>query len=292
MLSKKLLTVFLLLVFVFTNIALLSVSARYRSSYTMVDSVVLGAISPAQAGVTACIRSFESVWSQYFDLIGLREERDSLRRQLADALRKNRQCEELELACRRLQSLLDYKAIQPEPFLAARVVGLDPTGWFKTAVINRGSRDRVAEGMTVIVPEGIVGRVIVTSTGYSKVLLMVDGSSAIDGLVQRTRDRGIVEGTTNERCRFKYAVRKADVRIGDNIVSSGLDGVYPKGLRIGTVSSVVKNGSGLFQEIEVRPSADLSRLEEVLVMLTRRESPEEFLRALDEQSAAAANKHK
>jgi rod shape-determining protein MreC len=174
---------------------------------------------------------------------------------------------ESELACQRLRKLLEMKSELPHSMLPARVVGLDPSGWFKTVFINKGTRDGVSKGMAVIAPEGIVGRIIGASGRYAKVLLIIDRSSDIDALVQRTRSRGIVEGETRESCRFKYIVRKADIKIEDTVISSGLDGLFTKGLRVGSISEISKPSSGLFQEVKVRPFVDFTRLEEVLVIL-------------------------
>ena len=120
--------------------------------------------------------------------------------------------------------------------------------------------------MPVVVPEGVVGQVVDVSVGYSKVLLLIDPNSAIDALCQRTRARGIIKGGSNKKCAFEYVLRKNDVRVGDVILSSGLDGVYPKGIRIGRVSSVVKRNSGIFQTVEVEPYVNFDKLEEVLVV--------------------------
>jgi len=105
------------------------------------------------------------------------------------------------------------------------------------------------------------------SYDYAKVLLLTDRSSAIDALVQRTRTRGIVEGEAQAYCQFKYVVRKAEISLGDTVVSSGLDGVFPKGLRVGSVIEIAKGPSGIFQGVSIRPFVDFERLEEVLVIL-------------------------
>jgi rod shape-determining protein MreC len=159
------------------------------------------------------------------------------------------------------------KSEVPHRMLPARVVGLAPSGWFRTVFINKGTGDGVSNGMAVIASGGIVGRVIGVSGRYAKVLLIIDRGSALDALVQRTRSRGIIEGETSESCRFKYIVRKADIKIEDTVISSGLDGLFPKGLRVGAISEISRPSSGLFQEVKVRPFVDFTRLEEVLVIL-------------------------
>jgi rod shape-determining protein MreC len=150
---------------------------------------------------------------------------------------------------------------------AAEVIGKDPSPWFKTIIIDKGKDDGVGKGMAVVIPEGIAGQIMDVSSRYSKVLLIIDPNSAVDVMVQRTRARGIIKGGPAGRCHIKYVLRKQDVSVGDQIISSGLDGVFPKGLAVGHVSGVIKRNSGIFQEVTVTPHIDFEKLEEVLVVL-------------------------
>ena len=159
------------------------------------------------------------------------------------------------------------KSQLPHRLLAAQVAAYDPSGWSQTIIINKGRKDGVAKGMAVIDSEGIVGHVIKDFDWSAQVLLLIDQSSAVDALVQRTRFRGIVEGDSTQTCSFEYVVRKADIQVGDTLISSGLDRVYPKGLRVGNVVSISKPASGLFQEVKVQPFVDFTTIEEVLVVL-------------------------
>ncbi len=154
---------------------------------------------------------------------------------------------------------------------AAQVVARDPSGWFKSVIIDKGASDGVKRSMPVVVSEGIVGQVIEVSLYYSKVLLIIDQNSAVDVLCQRTRARGVLKGGAHNRCQLKYVLRKADIRVGDIVISSGLDGVYPKGLCLGRVSGLSKQNAGVFQNVQVDPFVDFDKLEEVLVLLASRE---------------------
>jgi rod shape-determining protein MreC len=116
-------------------------------------------------------------------------------------------------------------------------------------------------------PQGIVGQVIEVSKHYSKVMLIIDRNSAVDALVQRTRARGVIKGESTDLCRLDYVLRKNDVRIGDTVLSSGLDGVYPKGLLVGQVSEVIQHDADIFHDVIVTPFVDFEKLEEVLVVL-------------------------
>lgn len=267
MFSKRLVRILCVILFALISIVLLSISAKHPHRYTIVDRVAMAGIVPFQEGVTRTMHFCVRMWRQYFYLVGVREECDRLKGMLAKAEMEKSRYLESELASQRLRKLLEMKSEVPHRMLPAKVVGLDPSGWFKTILINRGTRDGVSKGMAVITSGGIVGRIIGASRRHAKVLLIVDRSSAIDGLVQRTRSRGIVEGETSESCRFKYVVRKADIKIEDTVISSGLDGLFPKGLRVGAISEISKPSSGLFQEVKVRPFVDFTKLEEVLVVL-------------------------
>ncbi len=227
----------------------------------------MAGIVPFQEGVTCSVNFCGRIWDRYFYLVSASEECDRLKRMLAKAHMDKSRYLESELACQRLRNLLEIKTAAPYSMLSAVVVGVDPSDWFKTVSINRGTRDGVSKGMAVIASGGIVGRIIGASDRYAKVLLMIDRSSALDALVQRTRFRGIVEGETSESCCFKYVLRKADIKIGDTVISSGLDDLFPKGLGVGVISWISRPSSGLFQEVKVRPFVDFTRLEEVLVIV-------------------------
>jgi rod shape-determining protein MreC len=138
---------------------------------------------------------------------------------------------------------------------------------FKTILINRGTKDGVSIDCPVVAAEGIAGRVIEVSWNVSKVLLLVDYNSNIDALIQRSRVQGILQGTREGECDLKYVQRSEEVKVGDVVVSSGLAGIFPKGLLLGRVRNVQKEKSGLFQRIEVSTEVDVTKLEEMLVIL-------------------------
>jgi rod shape-determining protein MreC len=269
MFSKRLLTTFCLILFAAVNIILLSISAKHRQGYSSCDRVVMAGIAPFQEGVTQAARFCEHVWRHYFSLVSARQEADHLKETLARIRLEQSQHLESEIACQRFRKLLMLDTETPlfQRLLPAQIVALDPSIWFRTVIINKGVYDGVSEGMPVIAPEGIVGQIVAASYRYSKVLLVTDRSSANDGLVQRSRTRGIVEGEAKAYCHFKYVVRKAEISVGDTVVSSGLDGVFPKGLRVGSVMGISKSPSGIFQEVSIRPFVDFERLEEVLVIV-------------------------
>lgn len=271
MFSKRLLTIFCLILFALTNIILLSVSAKRDQSDSLFDKVVLAAVSPFQGVVTASVDFCEDLWAHYFWLVSTRREYDRLKQVLAGVEQERSQYVETLETCERLRKLLEMRESFDLVSIGAQVVGVDPSGWYHSILIDVGARDGVFEGMPVVVPKGIVGHVVKASFRHAKVILMIDRNCAIDALVQRTRARGIVEGKTDRYCRLKYALRKDAIQEGDVVISSGLDGLFPKGLRIGKVSRVEKTPAGIFQEVDIEPFVDFTRLEEVLVITNLRQ---------------------
>ena len=254
------------IVLIAVNIIGLSVTSR-RSTTSGIERIAIFAIAPFQELVTRSLRFARDVWHQYFYLVTVARENHMLTQQLSEAVENKNQWLETELANTRLRDLINFQRNISERVVAAEVIGKDPSTWFKTVIIDKGETDGLTRGLPVVIPQGIAGQVIEVSSHYSKVMLIVDSNSAVDALVQRTRARGIIKGESTDQCRLDYLLRKNDVRIGDTIVSSGLDGVYPKGLRIGIVSNVVDHDADIFHDVIVTPFVDFEKLEEVLVIL-------------------------
>ncbi len=232
--------------------------------------VGLSLIAPFQEGITGAVRNAENIWMHYFNLVNVANNNKELLQDLGEANERLHKLREVELSNERLKELLNFKRTLPGHLLAAEVIGKDPSRWFKAIIIDKGRLDGVVKGLPVVVPDGIVGQVTVSAARYSKVLLIMDQNSAVDALVQRSRARGIVKGALSGHCSFSYVLSKHDVATGDVVVSSGLDGVFPKGFRIGEVLEIVKNPAGIFQEVRVTPFPDFKKLEEVLVILNPR----------------------
>ncbi|MDI6686819.1 MAG: rod shape-determining protein MreC [Desulfobacterales bacterium] len=266
MFSKKIVMIVGVIVLIAVNLMALSVTGRRYHTHGL-GQIAISLITPFQKTTTRSISFMRNVWNHYFCLVAAKQENDKLKEALSRAIEKNNRFNETEIFNLRLRKLLNFQKNMVEQTLVAEVIGKDPSPWFKTIIIDKGKSDGVERGLSVLVPEGIAGQVIDASPHSSKVLLIIDQISAIDALVQGTRARGIVKGGSNGQCFFMYALRKHDIRVGDTIISSGLDTVFPKGLRIGNVSKVIKQNFGIFQEVMVTPCVDFEKLEEVLVVL-------------------------
>ena len=266
MFSKNSVIIIAVVFLITVNIIILSVSDEpYTSS--LPGKFIIALVSPFQDITTHTIRFSKNIWRHYFYLVSVSKQNDRLKKDLSNAIAENKDKVEVELTNARLRSLLNFKKTIHQEVLACEVISKDPSDIIKTVVINKGVSDGLSNGAPVVVSEGIVGRIIEVSNHYSKVLLVIDANSAVDALVQRTRARGIVKGAIYGSCRLDYVLWRDDVQNGDVVISSGLDGIYPKGIRLGRVSSIVKHSSGIFQEVEVHPFVDFEKLEEVLVIL-------------------------
>jgi rod shape-determining protein MreC len=266
MFSKKMVLIVGGVVLIIVNVILLSVTSKSQSSFG-VGRVGLSFVAPFQELISRSVGFARGIWGHYFFLVSVSQQNDDLKKSLNYAIEKNNQWHELELANNRLRNMLKFQKSLANRVVAAEVIGKDPSVWFKTVIIDKGKADGLQKGLPVVLPQGIAGQVIEVSDHYSKVMLIIDRNSAVDALVQRSRARGIIKGASADKCRFEFVLRKNVVQVGDTVVASGLDGVYPKGLLIGQISDLSERNSDIFYEITVTPFVDYEKLEEVLVIL-------------------------
>jgi rod shape-determining protein MreC len=220
--------------------------------------------------LTAIDRSVRDVWDGYVALRLVHEENLRLRQDILALREENGELRETAASQARLAALLEFKQRIPHRTVAAQVIGQDASNLYRGVVLNKGEHDGIRVDMGVMTPAGVVGRVIKTGPSSSVVLLVTDPHNAIAGIVQRSRDEGTIEGTPNGRARIKYLPLLSSVRISDVVVTSGLTGGFPRGLVVGTITSIEKEEGALFQAAEIAPEADLSKLEEVLVITAPR----------------------
>jgi len=227
-------------------------------------SALAGPVHSARAQAAS---SIGGAWQRYMDLVGVCDENTSLKRELGRLRVDYARLAEENLRLWRLASLAEAPKTDQYRRLAAEVIASDASTWSRTVLLNRGSADSVQRNDVVISSAGLVGRVMELSTHTARVLLMTDARSAVDCLLQRNRARGVVVGATDNTCSMKYLSAAHDVRVGDQVVSSGLGGMYPKGLLVGTVIAASNDASGPFQRVTVLPATDLERLEEALILV-------------------------
>jgi rod shape-determining protein MreC len=247
-------------------ISILSLSLKRSPALSKVEGLMVTVTAPGLKALGYVSRSAKRLWRGYFDLVGARQENARLHQDLDEYRQKEVRYQEAQQSLTRLEALLDLKRQVALPVIGARVIAYDPSLWSRCALIDQGKAQGVKNGLPVLAPQGIVGRVVETHPQYAKVMLIVDRKSGADAVVQRTRVRGILQGKGGNRCSLDFVPKSADVQVGDLVLASGLAGLYPKGLVFGKVTGANKKNPGVFQEIEVTPEVDLSALEEVLVV--------------------------
>jgi rod shape-determining protein MreC len=228
---------------------------------------VMNLMAPVSGVVDRVNGAVAGIWGDYLNLIAVRKENRQLLESVKILNTRLLQAGEAVAANDRLKKLLDLKNSLRMQTVAATVIGEDGTPWFKTIVIDRGSVDGLREGLPVIASDGVVGQLVKVAAGSSRVLLLTDHASGISAIVQRTRARGVIKGEGGSRCSLEFSLREDDVKVGDIVLTSGIGRVFPKGLPVGEVTMVKKGEYGIFQTIEVRPKVNISRLEEVLVII-------------------------
>lgn len=260
-------TIWIWLVLVLLALFLLSAGLGPKRSWNPAEQLLIEATAPIQKLIKSTIQTTRNLWLKYFDLADVRDENVRLKREV-DALKlENYRYQDLLTTNKRLEKLLQFKSTLNWPALAVQVIGRDPSGWFESIMIDKGKKAGLRMNMPVVNAEGVVGRVVSVSRNYAKVLLIIDQNSAVDCIIKRSREKGIVKGLSAKSCKLDYMVKTSDVVEGDAVITSGLGGVFPKGLPVGEVMEVGSMPGELFKDIKIRPMVDFSKLEELLVIL-------------------------
>lgn len=257
----------LLIAIILIAVILMSPDLQKRPRYYLIEKPAVSVVSLFQRGFTQAGAAIKAVWSGYINLVNVQKENAGLKQEIGHLRAENTRYKEVAHSLERMQTLLGFKENAPFRTISVRVIGSDTSNLFKTITIDRGDGDGLKKDMAVITPDAVVGRVIRTSRNSSLVLLMIDRNSAIASIIQRTRDEGIIEGRGGSIANLKYIPILSDIQSGDAVITSGIDGIYPKGMNIGRVVSAKKEGDAIFQEIAVTPAADFTRLEEALVVV-------------------------
>ncbi len=248
------------------SLHLVSTGVRPGELASRPESAMLEILRPFQLSLARLGEGGSAIAQNYHDLIHAREENVRLRAELARIRGDQARLAELEIENRHLGELLELKDALGADAVAANVIGSDANGIARTLVLGQGAADGLRPGMAVLSIQGVVGKIIATSEHASRVLLIDDHNSALDAFDQRSRARGIIAGLVDDGITMKYVDRSQDLREGDVIVTSGLDGIFPRGLLVGTVRGVSRAGPGLFLGVSVVPAVDFRALEHVMVV--------------------------
>ena len=258
----------LLLAVVFGHVVLISAQINTASGVRVFEGVTFGLFSEVQRGVTGLVGAVAGLWHGYVGLQSVQVENDALRRSVAELQFRLQRERALAQRARGLEELLGLRRNVGVSTVSARVIAGDATPYFRTVTIDRGASDGVRRDSAVVSPDGVVGRVVSDpAPRAAMVQLLVDRSAAAGALIERTRVAGLVMGDKDDGVlRMEYVSNLDDVQLGDIVVTSGIDGIYPKGFVIGEVE-VVHGGRGLYRTIEVRPRVQFNDLEDVLVIV-------------------------
>lgn len=243
-----------------------SLNVPHNREANLLERSLLSGFSTLMQPVSRISSFVEDIWDSYIRLVDTNHENKRLQEDIRNLNIRVLEGQEAILANKRLERLLDMKDIVREPTVAAIVIGEDATSWFRTLVINRGSTSGIREGMAVISADGVVGQTTKVSQSSSRVLLLTDHASGIAATIQRSRARGVVKGKGEMLCALEFTTREEDVKVGDTVITSGIGGIFTKGLPIGEVTMVKRGEYGIFQTISIRPAVNIPHLEEVLVV--------------------------
>jgi len=263
---RKYKTIIFIAAVIVIPLLMISLHIKYGSEKSFLKKIVLEAVSPVQNVLGSSITSVRDAWLRYILLVEIEDENKKLKKKINEIEATLISYKEGYLEAQRLRKLQSIEADLKHSLVSARVIGREKGALSRTILINKGSSDGLKSGMPVLAPPGLIGRLVDVSWHSSKVLLFIDENSNVDSIVQRNRTQGIISGAGSRGMMLRYISKNQDVQEGDVIVSSGMGGVFPKGLLIGQIKSVDRQDGGLFLKINVIPYTDLSKLEEVLVL--------------------------
>jgi rod shape-determining protein MreC len=248
------------------HILLISTQVATRRGVPVLEALTFGVFAEVQRTTTSGIGSVRDVWQNYFALQQTRQENQQLRTEVAQLRVGLQQERALAEQSRMLQKLLDMKMETPLKTTAAYVIAGAASPDFRTATIDKGTRDGLKPDMAVISPAGVVGRIILPTSRAAKIQLLIDRDAAAGAVTERGRAQGVVVGTGTS-LRFDHVSGTADIKVGDRVATSGIEGIYPKGFEIGQIESIERR-AGEFSAVIIRPTVEFSSIEAVLVVLT------------------------
>ena len=261
-------TGYLVLAVVVGHVILISAHVNARPGASVLENLTFGVFAEVQRLATSVGNGVVGVWTGYVGLRGLRSENEVLARDVAALQFQLQEQRAMAQRAHRLEQLLEFRQLLALPTMSARVIAADATPYFLTLTVDRGTEDGIRSDQAVLAPTGVVGRVVgQPAARAARVQLLTDRNAAAGALIERTRASGVVMGEDDETSlRMEYVSNLETVWVGDRIVTSGIDGIYPKGFAIGTVTDVAP-GVGLYQTIRIAPAVEFSQLEDVLVVV-------------------------
>jgi rod shape-determining protein MreC len=247
------------------QLLLLSIQITRNHDVRLIRVWAVDVVDPFQRSLRGMTDLSVGTWRTYGGLLHAQQENQELRTQLASAESQILQLTEQAAESGRLRAVLDFKNQLPFQTVAAEVIASSPGENSNAIFIGKGMDSGLTSDLAVITPEGVVGKIIAVFPRSSQVLLLTDPSSGVGVMLEKTRVQGVLKGDSQNLCLVRYIMNEEPVSFGETILTSGLDQIYPKGLRVGIV--VQTSAGNIYKNVEVKPAADLSRLETVLVVL-------------------------
>ncbi|HEV3512949.1 MAG TPA: rod shape-determining protein MreC [Candidatus Sulfotelmatobacter sp.] len=230
----------------------------------------VGTLAPFERGLVWIQNSTGNLWHNYIYLRGVRAENRELKEQIEQMRLEQVRLNQDATQAHRLQTLLAFKEQYVAKTIAAQVIGSSGSDLSRVIYIDKGENEGIARDMAVITADGIVGKVLMVYPSVSQVLLINDQSSGVGAILEKSRLQGVLRGSANGEVMLERVMSDEQVTPGETVLTSGGDQIFPKGLPVGTVMTV-GNGRDLFLNIRIKPAADLSKLEEVLVLVQQQE---------------------
>ena len=257
--------VFILAAVLLAQLLLLSLQITRNGDVRLIRVWAVAAIDPFQRSLRGIMDISLGAWRTYGSLLRAQQENQELHTELVSAQSQIQQLSEQGAESLRLRTLLEFKNQLPFQTVAAEVIASSPGENSNAIFIGKGADEGLTSDLAVITPQGIVGKTIAVFSHSSQVLLLTDPSSGVGVMLEKTRVQGVLKGDGQNLCLIRYIMNEEPVSSGEAILTSGLDQIYPKGLRVGTV--VRTSAGNIYKNVEVKPAADLNRLETVLVVL-------------------------
>jgi rod shape-determining protein MreC len=269
--------VFILTAVLVAQLLLLSLQITRNRDVRLIRVWAVAVTDPFQRSLRGIMDISIGAWRTYRGLLRAQQENQELHTQLVSAQSQIQQLSERAAESLRLRALLEFKNQLPFQTVAAEVIASSPGENSNAIFIGKGGDAGLTSDLAVITPEGVVGKTIAVFSHSSQVLLLTDPSSGVGAMLEKTRVQGVLKGDSQNLCLIRYIMNEEPVSSGEVVLTSGLDQIYPKGLRVGTV--VGTSAGSIYKHVEVKPAADLSRLETVLVILKPHSSQQQAFNA-------------
>ncbi|MFG1500874.1 rod shape-determining protein MreC [Halobacteriovorax sp. XZX-3] len=240
--------------------------APYKEA-SIFENVMMDTLAPLQRGISNAYKNVASFFEDYMLNVNASKENVTLKEQIGSLKQEVFALKQLEQENQRLRQILNFGKKIKHEMISAQVVAWDSSSDFRVIRIDKGFKDGIKLQSTVVTSDGIVGYVYRLTDHFADILTILDPSNRVDVIVNRTRSYGILEGYSGWRTVMKYVVRTDPVRLNDLVITSGLGNIYPRGIPVGIITKIERESYGITQHLEVTPTVDFSKLEEVAVLV-------------------------